>query len=105
MKLIYIKDFEFFGGTYDNYHVARYGSFIWSDKRRVDNDTHIIIYQGVDDIVFIEIYNKDWSNNFIIEEMKYSTIPPSRHLHKVIERHNQIVKSKSRNKTINTILK
>ena len=101
MNTLDIKEFEFFGGTYDNYKVARYGSFVRRNGAKIANKETITVYQGQDDIVFVNISGFSWKHNFIIENMTYIGMPVSGHLERVIGKHNQIV----RNKTIDNVLR
>lgn len=93
METLDIKNFEFFGGTYGNYKVARYGSFIRKNGVKISNKETITVYQGQDDIVFVNISGFSWQHNFIIENMKYDSKFSSGHFNAVIGVHNQKIRN------------
>jgi len=105
MELMDINKLEFFFGTYDNYHVAKYGSFIFNDEgERIANEWVIYINQGDDSIIFVQIYNYiiGIDENFIMENMEFDSIGIS-DIVKVVDHYNDIIKKKHRNKQVNII--
>ncbi len=100
MNIIDVKELKFFGGTYDNFKVAKYGSFILKNGHRISNKETITVYQGEDDIVFVYISGFSWKHNFILEDINYNSINFNDGLNIIVSKHNSIV----RNKTIDNVL-
>jgi len=105
MELIELNKILFLSGTYDNYHVAKYSSFIFDEKgRKVANEYVIDINQGDDSIVFVEVLGRGIEEYFIIENMEFDSTNYY-DIEKVVNHYNNMVKTKHRNKQVNTILK
>lgn len=105
MKLIELDRLTFLGGTFDNYHVAKYGTFIFNEAgKKVANEFVVDINQGDDSIVFVEILGREVEEHFIIENMQFESMG-GQDIAKVVNIYNNMVRKKHRRKQLNTVLK